>query len=101
MPNAAAARKVEFKKSFAARRRRQFLVVAPLLALIVGLAAAADPRTQAVLGVPAATWAPAVFSALAGAAVYSLFNWRCPACNRYLGRQWNPRFCSKCGVPLR
>lgn len=93
--------KAEFQRSFAARRRRQLFLVTPLLLLVVGVAALADEHTQAVLGVPASTWAPAVFSALGGAAVYSFFNWRCPACNRYLGKQWHPRFCSKCGAPLR
>ena len=93
--------KAEFRRSFAARRRRQLFLVTSLLLLIVGVAALADEHTQAIFGVPAATWAPEVFSVLAGAAVYSFFNWRCPACNRYLGKQWSPRFCNHCGALLR
>jgi hypothetical protein len=94
-------RKAEVRRSFAARHRRQLCVVTPLLLLIVAVAALADEHTQAVLGVSPRVWVPPLFAALAGAAVYSFFNWRCPACNKYLGKQWNPRFCSKCGAPLR
>jgi hypothetical protein len=94
-------RKAKFRRSFAARRRRQLYVVTPFLVLIVAVAALADEHTQAVLGVSPRVWVPPLFAALAGAAVYSFFNWRCPACNKYLGKQWNPLFCSKCGVPLR
>lgn len=39
---------------------------------------------------------------LAGAAaIFSFRNWRCPASDRYLGKQMSLRFCSKCGVVLR
>jgi len=33
--------------------------------------------------------------------VFSLYNWRCPACNKYLGKQRSPKYCSKCGVALQ
>ena len=89
------------EEAFAARRRRQLLVLAPLFLIVVAIAALADPRSQAVLGVPASTWAPAIFSAIAGAVAYTLYNWRCPACNKYLGRQPNPRSCGTCGARLR
>lgn len=32
--------------------------------------------------------------------VISLIDWRCPNCNEYLGKTWNPKFCQKCGVQL-
>ncbi len=34
-----------------------------------------------------------------GAETFSLANWRCPACGKYLPESWI-KFCSKCGVPL-
>ncbi|MBI5015841.1 MAG: hypothetical protein HZB55_10170 [Deltaproteobacteria bacterium] len=95
------AEKAVIKASFAARRRRQFLVLTPLLGIVIAVAGLADARSQAVLGVPAGVWAPALFAGLGGAAVYTLFNWRCPACNRYLGAQWSPMRCRGCGIPLR
>lgn len=33
--------------------------------------------------------------------ILSWINWRCPYCNKYLGKQINPAFCQKCGVKLR
>ena len=43
----------------------------------------------------------------AGAVAYSLFNWRCPACNKWFGGISRPvsrgkhKVCPKCGVRLR
>jgi DNA polymerase II large subunit len=31
---------------------------------------------------------------------FSFLNWRCPSCNKYLGKAINPKFCSKCGTQL-
>jgi len=32
---------------------------------------------------------------------FSVFNWRCPSCNKYLGCDINRRICNKCGIKLR
>jgi hypothetical protein len=32
---------------------------------------------------------------------FSTFNWRCPSCKKYLGKDINRRICRKCGVRLR
>jgi Zn finger protein HypA/HybF involved in hydrogenase expression len=32
---------------------------------------------------------------------FSAANWRCPACNKYLGQDINRRMCRKCGARLR
>lgn len=89
------------KEAFRRRREKQRWVLMALLVMVVAVVSLADSRTQAVLGVPSAVWAPAVFSVIGGAFVYTLFNWRCPACNRYLGRQPSPRVCGKCGARLQ
>ena len=34
-------------------------------------------------------------------AIFSFFNYRCPACQGYLGRTIRPPFCPHCGVRLR
>jgi len=36
-----------------------------------------------------------------GVLVFSLYNWRCPACRKYLGRAMNPKVCARCGVVLQ
>lgn len=32
---------------------------------------------------------------------FSVFNWRCPSCSKYLGSDINRRICKKCGIRLR
>ena len=53
------------------------------------------------MGVPADTLFIAAMIGLAAAILFSLWNWRCPSCGKYLGRATNPSFCPKCGVKLR
>jgi hypothetical protein len=33
--------------------------------------------------------------------IFSFRNWRCPACDKYLGKAIGPRFYAKCGVALQ
>ena len=93
--------KQDFKKQFADRRRMQLMVSGPLIILII-LFATVNENTGLVLGIiPISIFTPILIVAVVGAIIFSLKNWRCPACNKYLGKAFNPRFCSKCGVGLR
>jgi hypothetical protein len=38
---------------------------------------------------------------IAAFVLFSAFNWRCPACGRYLGPNINPRGCRNCRARLR
>jgi hypothetical protein len=40
-------------------------------------------------------------AALAAILIFTLQNWRCPACRKYLGKGAFPRFCPRCGVALK
>lgn len=91
----------EFKQLFAQRRKRQIILAIPLVAAIVGLAIFQGSEREDLLGIPPAIWTPAFLVLVLGALIFSFRNWRCPACDRYLGRQMNPTFCSKCGVALQ
>ncbi len=31
---------------------------------------------------------------------FSVYNWRCPACNKYLGKSGIPKYCPKCGEQI-
>lgn len=91
----------EFKNQYALRRKRQLTMTVPLVVLAV-LFALADKATGLVLGtIPISVFGPVVLIAVIGALIFSLKNWRYPACNKYLGKSMNPSFCSKCGVALR
>lgn len=87
------------RDEFATRRVRQWaltLLILPVLA--IGLV---RPGHSVVFGIPVAAFMPLIVGVAIFAAVFSLFNWRCPGCNRYLGRTLWPRYRSRCGVELR
>src|SRR6266508_6960590 len=90
------------KEDFAVRRKRQIILAVPLVVIIVGFAVLTDEENGGVLlGMPVALTVPAFLVLVAGAIIFSLRNWRCPACDKYLGKGMNPRFCPKCGVALQ
>lgn len=93
--------KAQFKITFAARRRKQRLLAVPLIALFIGFAVVRDRNQGELFGFSVAVWGPIFVLLVAGAVIFSFVNWKCPACNRYLGKSANPTFCSKCGVALR
>ena len=91
----------EFKNEFAARRRKQLIATIPFVILII-LFATINENTGLVLGsIPISIFIPIFIIVVIGLLVFSIKNWRCPACNKYLGKAFNPSFCSKCGVGLR
>jgi len=88
------------KTQFAERKRNQIIVSVPLIAMIILLVLSGENPDQLVLGMPVAVWGPAFAALVAGGVGFSLYNWRCPACNKYLGKSINPKFCAKCGAAL-
>jgi rubrerythrin len=52
------------------------------------------------MGLPTEVLSGALLVFAIGAVLFSLKNWRCPGCERYLGRGISPRFCPRCGVGL-
>jgi hypothetical protein len=85
-------------EEFGRRRARQLAlgyVIIPLALIAVWLEhhAQANPFGS-LLFLAMAT--PVIVMAL----LFSLKNWRCPACNTYLGKRANPSACPKCGVRL-
>jgi len=93
--------KAQIRALFAIRRRRQLLLSLPLFALIMGFAFLENGNTGSILGIPASMIVPGFLVIVVGAILFSLYNWRCPACNKYLGKQRSPQYCSKCGVALQ
>jgi hypothetical protein len=76
-------------------------VTVPLVAWIFALALSENRSTGTLLGMPAGVVASITLVVVAAALVFSFRNWRCPACNAYLGRTMNPRHCQNCGAALR
>lgn len=93
--------KQEIKNTFKTRRNRQLMVSAPMIVIIVGAAFFQGTRQTGALGFSEDA-AGIIFVAIVLAVLaFSFGNWRCPSCNKYLGKTVNPKFCAKCGVPLQ
>ena len=90
--------KVEFKKQYSDRRRKQIFLTVAIVAVFIILFL--SEGNQSVLGIPRGTIAPVALLFVLGGIGFSFYNWRCPACNKYLGKSINPKFCVKCGVAL-
>jgi hypothetical protein len=86
-------------EEFRARRKRQLIVLLPALLVFIAIRAAEQP--SAYLGISTTTVVLTGLAILTGFAIFSWRNWRCPSCDRYLGRWINPASCSKCGARLR
>lgn len=91
----------KIKDTFKKRRNRQFMLATPLVVIICGFAFFQGTRHAGALGFSedaAGIWFIVI---VALALAFSFKNWRCPACNKYLGKTINPKFCAKCGVSLQ
>jgi hypothetical protein len=91
----------DIKADFARRKRKQLIVVAPLLLLIVGFVLFEDRIKSSASDVPQFVLIGVLSIVAIGILVFSFRNWRCPACNGYLGKSASLNHCPKCGVALR
>jgi cell wall assembly regulator SMI1 len=84
------------RATFRLRRRRQVLL------LLFGLPFIAVLGFKGLLGWLGGAVAVVLIFLTLGyvtfAVIFSLRNWRCPRCNRWLGNQLNPPSCAGCGV---
>ena len=90
----------EFQRLYAKRKGRQRYLAVPLGALLLVMYFSSDKDAATVFGQSLAVVAPLFAAVLIGTAVFSWWNWRCPACNRYLGRSGAKKVCGRCGVVL-
>ena len=93
-----------FQREFAARRRRQILITALFMVLVVVLAILRRNQpgpVTSLMGVPIKWWLIGFFAVILVAVVASQRNWRCPACGGPLSRRLNHEFCPKCGASLQ
>lgn len=92
---------IEFKQTFARRRRLQWVVTIPFAVALFSTLILSQRNGEAPFGLPPAVLLPTCVVAAGAMFAFSLRNWRCPACNRYLGREASPKYCSRCGAALR
>ncbi|HSF17688.1 MAG TPA: hypothetical protein VLK65_19250 [Vicinamibacteria bacterium] len=90
--------KADFKTRFAKKRRSQIVLAILVVAVLVTLVI--SEKQGAVLDIPYSVAGPVGAALMVGGAAFSIFNWRCPACSKYLGKRLNPKFCATCGIEL-
>lgn len=93
--------KASFKQQWATMRRRQYIAAVPFLMFFGAFFAFAARSGDAVVTASDGLMLGLLLALVVGSTIFSLQNWRCPACRRILGSEVNPRFCSKCGVALK
>ena len=86
----------EFKR----RQKRQLVVTLPTIVIMFAIPIMAD-RGMSIGGVACSALAMPAVATVVGWGLFSFLNWRCPACNGYVGKDFSPRFCSKCGAALQ
>ena len=87
----------EFKR----RRTRQIIAVVPIVGALLPLFLLEDAGPEGLFGIPSVVVGSVCGAVVVAGFVFSLINWRCPACKSYLGKAISPRFCQKCGAQLQ
>ena len=89
-----------FQEQYRRRRRRQLVLLVLILPVGAVLIVLKFVGIQLFGAIPTwLIWGGCALLIMCGL-LFSYFNWRCPACEKYLGEGINPRICSKCGIPL-
>ena len=90
--------KAEYKAQFGAKRQRQIVLIVPMVAAI-GVLVFSEGK-ESVMGISGSTVGVIGLVLFVFGLAFSLLNWRCPSCDKYLGKGLSPKFCPKCGVEL-
>ena len=92
------------KKEFASLKIKLkigFICVLPFIIAFVMFAGSAHPKSGEAYGLPIIFWLPVCVLPFLIYIAFALKFWRCPTCKNYLGKNYNPIFCPKCGQQLQ
>ncbi|OFY63737.1 MAG: hypothetical protein A3H98_06590 [Bacteroidetes bacterium RIFCSPLOWO2_02_FULL_36_8] len=89
--------KTEFKK----RRTRQYIVAVFAIPIIVLMAFISKNPDSSVLGEYQSLVVYSSLGLIVCIIGFTVWNWRCPNCNKYFGKSMNPKFCQHCGSELK
>ena len=87
-------------REFRLRQSRQILAIAVALFLVI-FVAVLYKRPDRFGEFSKSTLFAAQFVLIMAFAVFTAYNWRCPSCNKYLGKDIDRRICKQCGTKLR
>ncbi len=87
------------RREFRTRQTRQIIAIAAALFLVL-LSAVIHKRPGLFGEFPKGVLFGAQVAVIAAFLGFSAFNWRCPACGRFLDSDIHRRVCNKCGAGL-
>ena len=87
-------------REFRLRRSRQILAIAVALFLVISVAVIYK-RPDRFGEFSKNMLFAAQFVLITAFIVFTAFNWRCPSCNKYLGKDIDRHTCKQCGARLR
>jgi len=93
--------KSEIKQAWAVRRRKQWVMAAACTPVIAAAISYQRGLTNTFFGLSPTVGAAVFVAMVVGAGAFSLRNWRCPGCSKYVGSDFSPRHCPHCMVQLR
>ncbi len=91
--------RARFKSRFRQKRQYEVALLVPLGGAVVMLAI--GERHAEALSLQPLMMALGTAGLVLAAAGFHWLNWRCPACEKFLGRDLNPSHCPGCEVALR
>ena len=93
--------KAIIKQEFKRRKNNRLIVAILLIPILFGTVFMSIFEIDTFLGIPIEYIEIGGIVLLIGALLFSFFNWRCPSCNGYLGKIFNPVYCTNCGAELK
>ena len=90
----------QIMREFRLRQNRQIIAIAAALFLVIFLAVLYK-RPDRFGEFSKNTLLAAQIVLITAFIVFTAFNWRCPSCNKYLGKDIDRRICKHCGTRLR
>jgi hypothetical protein len=93
----------EIKSEYKKVKRRQIIATLFAVPFFIGFiifGGGAHPVDGSRFGQPIYIWLPVIIAPIIIFFWYTLQNWCCPSCKNYLGKGFNPTYCSKCGTKL-
>lgn len=97
-------KQIDIKKEFQKRKKRQVIIAVSIIPIFVLLLYVKSFPDSIIFELVDYKQVVLISGLMIGLTLISSYlNWRCPSCEKYIGRSLNPnhRHCSNCGAELR
>ena len=88
-------------EGFKQKRKIQLILLIPFAVIVILFFLITRSDVDNIGGLSSDVLLPPIVILMVLGLIFSFFNWRCPACKSYLGKQINPKHCHNCGAKLQ